>query len=92
MSHFVYILECQNGSYYTGYTTDLERRYAEHVQGSLKCKYTRAFPPKKLAASWEFETCSPALQVECILKRLSKAEKTLLIESPELLQPNEITS
>jgi len=37
MPYYVYILECKNDRYYTGYTTDLERRYQEHVEGSPKC-------------------------------------------------------
>ena len=48
--HYVYILECNNGALYTGYTTDIERRYQEHVEGSPKCKYTRSFGVKRLAA------------------------------------------
>ncbi|MDF1796522.1 MAG: GIY-YIG nuclease family protein [Coxiellaceae bacterium] len=82
MSHFVYILECSNGTYYTGYTTDLDRRYREHQQGSPKCKYTRSFPPKAMVAQWQFETASEAKQIEALIKRLSRAEKINLIDNP----------
>ena len=76
----VYILECSNGAYYTGYTTDLERRYQEHLEGSTKCKYTRSFPPVGIAASWQFEMeLSQALKLEKAIKALSKPEKKVLV-------------
>ena len=87
MSYYIYIIECTNNSYYTGYTTDIERRYEEHVQGSSKCKYTRSFPPKRLAAFWEIDkSLSEVLAIECKIKALSKKQKTKLIEQPNLLQ------
>lgn len=79
MAHYVYLLECVNGSFYTGYTTDLERRYREHQQGSAKCRYTRSFPPKKIAACWEFATQREALAIEREIKALSRKEKQALI-------------
>ena len=83
---YIYILECSNGSYYTGYTTDLERRYQEHVDGSSKCKFTRSFPPKKISASWKFKgDLSYALKIERFIKSLSKTKKRELINSPNLL-------
>lgn len=94
-TYYVYILECANGSYYTGMTTDLERRYQEHCAGSAKCKYTRSFPPVKIAASWEFmsETSSLALKLEKCIKQLKKSEKLKLIKKEmllnDLLQPQE---
>ena len=78
-SHIVYIIECVNGSYYTGYTTDIERRYAEHEKGSRKCRYTQSFPPQKLAAWWIFKNRSDALRVENQIKSLSKTGKQRLI-------------
>ena len=79
-SYTIYIIECKNGSYYTGYTTDIKRRYAEHMAGSIKCKYTRANPPKNLAANWEFNaTLSYVLRIESAIKKLSKVEKYNLI-------------
>jgi putative endonuclease len=79
MTHYVYMIECINGHYYTGYTTDIKRRYSEHQAGSDKCKYTRAFPPKKLVATWEFKDKSEALRFEHQIKTLNKKEKTALI-------------
>lgn len=73
------MLECINGSYYTGYTTDVTRRYQEHQAGSAKCKYTRAFPPERIARVWEFENKSDALRAEAKIKKLSKREKILCV-------------
>ena len=91
VKYFLYILECQNGSFYTGYTKDIERRYQEHLDGSPKCKYTRSFPPKRIAACWEME-CSLAevLKHERLIKRLSKLQKSKLIQSPETLNVTRI--
>ena len=79
MAHFVYILECINGSFYTGYTTDVERRYQEHQVGSVKCRYTRSFPPIALRAYWQFASLSEALVVEKQIKSLTRTEKKELI-------------
>ncbi len=85
--YFVYLLECSNGNYYTGYTTDLERRYQEHVKGSAKCKYTRSFPPRRIAAHWRLDTdLSGILKIEVAIKRLSKIEKYKLCQNPDSLQ------
>lgn len=84
--YYLYILECSNGGYYTGYTNDINRRYQEHQQGSAKCKYTRSFPPRRIAALWEFDcTLSEILKLESAIKRLSKQKKHDLILAPENL-------
>lgn len=80
MPYYVYMLECSNGSYYTGYTTDLARRYKEHEQGSDKCRYTRSFPPKKLVTFWILESKSVALCIEAKIKKLHKHQKLQLID------------
>lgn len=77
--YYVYMLECSNNSYYTGYTTDIDRRYQEHCAGSAKCKYTRSFPPKRLAACWQVDDLSAALKLEKKIKALPKVEKQKLI-------------
>ena len=78
--YFIYILECSNGAYYTGYTTDIKRRYQEHCDGSLKCKYTRSFPPKRIAACWKIKSdLSLALKVESEIKKLPKIRKLDLV-------------
>lgn len=78
MKHFVYIIECVNGNYYTGYTTDVRRRYEEHTRGSSKCRYTRSFPPKKLVVFWTLASKSDALSLESKIKKLPKSEKIKL--------------
>lgn len=83
MKYYLYILECSNGGYYTGYTTDLERRYQEHCKGTSKCKYTRSFPPVKIAASFEIDCeLSFILKLEHAVKRLPRTQKLALIQEP----------
>lgn len=83
ISYWVYILHCENGNYYTGYTTDLARRFDEHVQGTGKCKYTRSFKPLSIAQSWKIESSkSTAMKIERFIKKLTKEEKRKLILSP----------
>lgn len=83
--YFVYILICNKGLYYTGYTTDLTRRFQEHVAGTAKCKFTRSFKPIKIAQSWCVNTKTKALKIEHFIKTLSKTEKQRLIEFPKTL-------
>ena len=77
-AYYVYMLECSNGHYYIGYTTDIERRYQEHREGSSKCKYTRSFPPKRIVMCWTVNSLSQALKLERYLKKLSRDEKSHL--------------
>jgi len=87
-SFFVYILKCDNDSYYTGYTDNLERRYQKHCEG-VASKYTRSFKPVKIAASWEINgTKAEAMKIERYIKNLSRVEKKKLILNPQtLLKP-----
>lgn len=86
MIYYIYILECTNNAYYTGYTTDMERRYQEHVNGSSKCKYTRSFPPRTIVACWKLSLeLSHTLKIERLIKALSKNEKHRIILEPSLL-------
>jgi len=77
-SWFVYILECADGSYYTGITCDLARRVAEHKSGK-GARYTRIKKVKGLIWSTESESRSAALKTEMKIKSLSKPEKRLLV-------------
>lgn len=84
--YWVYILNCENGTYYTGYTTDLERRFREHVDGTGKCKYTRSFKPLGIAQCWKIELGKAiAMRAEKLIKGLKKSEKETLIRFPERL-------
>jgi putative endonuclease len=85
---WVYILECENGSYYVGYTTDLLRRYQEHLMGTKACKYTRSFKPRSIVQYWFINgDKAQAMRVERYVKRLTKSAKQRLIASPGLLIP-----
>lgn len=84
--YWVYILLCENGSYYTGYTSNLSKRYKEHVNGTGRCKYTRGFKPVMIAQCWHVtHSKSLAMQLESKIKRLSKVEKERLIAEPKRL-------
>jgi len=84
-SYWVYILHCNNDTYYTGYTTDMVRRYKEHSQGSVKCKYTRSFKPLAIAQCWQAECKNIALMLERFIKKLSRQQKEQLIACPDKL-------
>ena len=77
--HFVYMLRCADGTLYSGYTTDPNRRTAAHNSGR-GAKYTRSRLPVELVYFESAETKSQALKREAALKKLTRAEKILLIE------------
>jgi len=75
----VYILECADGTYYTGYTTDLERRVSVHNKGK-GAKYTRGRLPVAIVFSEAYATKSEALRREAEIKRMTRWEKRELVE------------
>ena len=77
--HHVYVLECSDGSLYTGYTTDLERRVTEHDAGE-GAKYTRGRTPVELVHAESFDSRSAAMRREYEIKGLSRAGKERLVE------------
>ena len=77
--HYVYVLECADGTYYTGYTTDVERRVAEHDAGE-GAKYTRGRTPVELVHVEEYETRSAAMSREHGIKSLSRRQKERLVD------------
>lgn len=77
--HYVYIVECADGTYYTGYTTDVERRVAEHDAGE-GAKYTRGRTPVELVHVEEYETRSAAMSREHGIKSLSRRDKERLVD------------
>ncbi|WP_293601781.1 GIY-YIG nuclease family protein, partial [Ruminococcus sp. CAG:330] len=83
MAAYIYILECQDGSLYTGITTDPVKRMRQHC-GTLAggAKYTRSHPPRQLRALWETGSYRDAARFEACCKRLSRKEKLRLLESP----------
>jgi putative endonuclease len=74
---FVYLIECRDGSLYTGVAVDVDRRYAEHAAGK-GARYTRAHPPQRLLARFEHPDRSSALKAEYAIKQLSAGEKRAL--------------
>lgn len=71
---YLYLLECTGDSIYTGITTDVARRFAQHVSGK-GAKYTRSRKPLRIMAQLRFETKSEALKAEIEIKRMSSAQK-----------------
>ncbi|MFU8837161.1 MAG: GIY-YIG nuclease family protein [Thiohalomonadaceae bacterium] len=78
---YVYILRCQDGSFYTGVTTDLVRRLAEHNHGSRGARYTRARRPVQLCYQEHAIDRSQAQQREHALRKLSAAAKRQLVQN-----------
>mgnify|MGYP000200095641 FL=1 len=74
----VYILSCSDGTYYTGITTDIERRLNEHNSGK-GAKYTRSRTPVRLEEYTYFENRSLATKEELSIKKLSRGKKEKLI-------------
>lgn len=72
---FVYMLECRGGRLYTGITTDVARRLAEHGGGRRGARFTRAHPPAGLCAVKRVESRSQALRLEAELKRMRRPGK-----------------
>ncbi len=75
---FIYILQCSDGTLYTGITNNLERRIKQHNDGK-GAKYTRGRGPVILLKKFEVETKSQALKMELQIKSLSKDEKLKFI-------------
>ncbi len=71
---FLYLIECADGSLYTGVAIDVAARYAVHARGK-GARYTRSHPPLRLLASEQFPDRSSALKAEYRVKQLSPAAK-----------------
>jgi putative endonuclease len=79
VSHFVYIVRCADGTFYTGYTTDVQKRVDTHNKGK-GAKYTRARVPVVLVWWSECESKSAAQQREYVIKQMTRKQKKHLIE------------
>ena len=77
---YLYILECSGGTLYTGITTDIERRFAEHSSGK-GARYTRAFGAARVVHMERFRTRSNASRREAAVKALNREKKKELIAS-----------
>jgi putative endonuclease len=70
----VYLIECRDGSLYTGIAVDVARRYAEHAAGT-GARYTRSHPPLRLLGQCAYPGRSEASRAEYRIKRLTPAQK-----------------
>ncbi len=75
---WVYLLRCADGSLYTGWTTDVDRRFAAHAKGTAS-RYTRTRLPVTLAASFPMIDRTAARKEEARIKRLPRAAKLALL-------------
>jgi putative endonuclease len=80
MSFYVYILQCVDGSFYTGYTKDLDQRTKQHADGK-GARYTRVHKPQRLAYTELFGSRGAAMKREREIKKLSHRQKLNLITS-----------
>lgn len=80
MCAYAYLVRCSDGSLYAGWTNDLEKRLKAHNQG-CGAKYTRGRRPVSLAYCEAYQDRKAAQTREYELKRLSKTEKEVLVES-----------
>lgn len=78
LSYYVYIILCEDGSYYTGHTKDVENRFAIHKKGR-GARYTQMHQPKDLVYVEEFESRSEAMKRERWIKTLNHKNKRQLI-------------
>ncbi len=76
--NYTYILECKDGTYYTGWTTDVHKRLRVHNEGK-GAKYTRSRLPVKVVYTEEWETKQQAMQREAYIKGLTRKEKEKLV-------------
>jgi putative endonuclease len=79
MKTYCYLLECADGSFYCGWTTDPARRLAQHQSG-LASRYTRARLPVKLVYCEKFHTRSQAMRREWQIKHMPRDQKLILAE------------
>lgn len=80
MSYFVYILECSDGSLYTGITKDVIKRLDEHNTKETGAKYTKARRPVKLLYEEPSDNRSTASRREYAIKKLTRLKKLQLIQ------------
>ena len=85
---YVYILLCSDGTYYTGVTSNLNRRITQHKEGKSKDSYTYHRRPVELVFYAEFTDITQAILIEKQIKKWSKAKKEALINDELDKLPN----
>jgi putative endonuclease len=78
--YFIYMLECLDGTLYTGSTNDVEKRFKDHLAGH-GARYTKSHKPEKVVYRESFPTKSAALVREAEIKKLSRKNKQELIRA-----------
>jgi len=81
---YVYILECADGTYYTGYTNDLEKRIKEHDSSKRGARYLRGKGPVKVVWVKEYRYSCYAMRSEYKIKQLNRRQKESLIKGRRL--------
>ncbi len=81
MPYFVYIVECNDTSFYTGITTNVERRVNEHNKSTRGAKYVKRRLPVKLVYFEEQDSVGDALKREREIKGWPKTRKVMLVHS-----------
>lgn len=77
----VYIVECADGTYYTGITTNTERRLLEHNYSFKSAKYTRSRRPVRLVYEEDSQDRSTASKREYEIKKMKRKDKIILVEN-----------
>lgn len=90
MAWTVYILQCADGSLYTGITTDLARRIDEHQTGIKGARYTNGRGPFQLMYRAHCENRAKASKLEISIKALSRTKKLALISQQTNLRINDV--
>lgn len=83
---FVYVLLCEDGSLYTGYSNDIQQRFDDHKNGKGG-HYTRSHKPIKLIYKEQFNTQSEALKRESRIKSWSRTKKINILKLKKYLPP-----
>jgi len=84
MNWFVYMIEASDNSYYTGITTDVDRRFDEHCSSVLGAKYFNGRSPIKVIYQESGHSRSTASKREYEIKKLSRQQKELLVQGSGL--------
>jgi putative endonuclease len=82
MTYYVYIILCTGGSFYTGYTKNVDERARLHANGR-GARYTKMHPPKKVVYTEQFESRAEAMQREKAIKKLNHQQKEDLANAPK---------
>ncbi|MBU1658712.1 GIY-YIG nuclease family protein [bacterium] len=84
MSYSVYILQCSDGTLYTGIAKDVDKRIKEHNSSDKGAKYTKMRRPVKLMYTEDLEDRSSASKREYAIKQLTRKEKKVLINDEDI--------